>query len=221
MTHPIEVESYKILRSRLDLGHLGEYSRHIVERVVHATADLALAETMIVSDEDVLAGIDALRQGAPVLCDVEMVRAGISSVPALTFLDEARNHINKLRSDDGERNGRMGSLIESANNSEWDSTTMSAAAIRLAARQFPVGAILVVGCAPTALFQACDLINSGEFRPSLIIGLPVGFVGAAASKACLRACSIPSISNEGERGGSAPAAAAFNALLRMANKTDI
>ena len=88
--------------------------------------------------------------------------------------------------------------------------------MRVAAARHPQGALVVVGCAPTALDEVVRLAAAGELRPTLVVGLPVGFVGAAAAKEALRASGLPAISNVGERGGSAVAAAAVNALVRLA-----
>jgi len=93
--------------------------------------------------------------------------------------------------------------------------TRAAAAVRLAFGEAGPGGIWVVGCAPTAL----DEIISRDVEPALVIGLPVGFVGAAASKDALRASGLPALSNVSEKGGSAVAAAAFNALLRVNSAT--
>jgi len=78
---------------------------------------------------------------------------------------------------------------------------------------------VVVGCAPTALDEVLDLADRGVFAPALVVGMPVGFVGAAAAKARLRASGLPAISNVGEKGGSAVAAAAVNALVRLAARS--
>jgi precorrin-8X/cobalt-precorrin-8 methylmutase len=85
-----------------------------------------------------------------------------------------------------------------------------------AAEAHPEGAVVVVGCAPTALDEVVRLHAAGRFSPALVIGVPVGFVGAAESKARLRASGLPAITNVGEKGGSAVAAAALNALVRLA-----
>ena len=85
-----------------------------------------------------------------------------------------------------------------------------------AAAAHPEGAVVVVGCAPTALEEVVRLHDAGVFRPALVIGMPVGFVGAAESKERLRASGLPAVSNIGEKGGSAVAAAALNALVRLA-----
>jgi precorrin-8X/cobalt-precorrin-8 methylmutase len=181
--HPIEAESYRIMAGRIDLSELDPGCRAVVERVIHASADLEYASTMCFDDGAVEAAIDALRTGAPVITDVEMVRAGIPG--ALCLLPA----------------------------SAGDASTRSAAGIREAAAQFPSGAVVVVGCAPTALIEALEL----AWDPAVIVGLPVGFVGAAESKAMARESRHRTITNVGEKGGSAVAAAAVNALRRLAD----
>ena len=191
MIHPIETESYRILETRVDLSHLDPGPRAVVERVIHASADPEYAASMVVDVPAVDAGVHAICGGAPVLCDVEMVRSGIRGVPTECLLAE-----NLYADPDG--------------------PTRAALGMRRAAPEHPTGAVVVVGCAPTALDEVLDLATRGEFEPALVIGLPVGFVGAAESKARLRASGLPSISNIGEKGGSAVAAAAVNALVRLA-----
>ncbi len=198
MTHPIEVESYRILRDRVDLSHFGPLSAAVVERVIHATADLEFSSSMSLDDQAVAAGVDALSWGAPVICDVEMVRAGITGTSALCYLSCAR------ATDSGDTASR--------------SHTLSAIAMRVAAREHPTGAVVVIGCAPTALFELVRLHRNEGFDPALVIGMPVGFVGAAESKDALRSTVLPAITNRGERGGSAAAAAALNAILRIAGR---
>jgi precorrin-8X/cobalt-precorrin-8 methylmutase len=187
--HPIEAESFRILEARVDLSHLGPASRAVVERVIHASADLEYATSMRVDDAAVDVGVRAVRAGAPVLCDVEMVRQGIHGIDAECHLPAT-----------GDAAG----------------TTRSALGMRAAAARHPAGPIVVVGCAPTALDEAVGLAERGAFAPALVVGLPVGFVGARESKARLRASGLPAISNFGEKGGSAVAAAAVNALVRLA-----
>ena len=128
------------------------------------------------------------------IADVEMVRVATRRAGTRCLLDEGRALAADLA----------------------DGTTASAAAMRVAAGRWPDGAVVVVGNAPTALFEVVRLAAAGDFRPALVIGLPVGFVGAADAKAALRASGLPSVSNVGERGGSAVAAAALNALWRLA-----
>jgi precorrin-8X/cobalt-precorrin-8 methylmutase len=183
--HPVERESYRILRQRIDLSHLPPLSRAVAERVIHAAADLSFGASLQLDEEALHRGREALLQQAPIYTDARMVAAGITSRAAIVPLDDPR------ATSDG-------------------TTTRSAAAMRLAAREAPAGAVWVVGNAPTALMQ---LIETPPNDPAVIIGLPVGFVGAAEAKAALHASRLPSISNRGERGGSAVAVAAVNALL--------
>lgn len=191
MIHPIETESYRILETRVDLSHLDPGPRAVVERVIHASADPEYAASAVVDVAAVAAGVHALRAGAPVLCDVEMVRSGIRGVATECFLADNWS-------------------------ADPDGPTRAALGMRAAASRHRTGAVVVVGCAPTALEEALDLVACGVFAPALVIGLPVGFVGAAESKARLRASGLAAISNVGEKGGSAVAAAAVNALVRLA-----
>lgn len=188
--HPIEVESYRILSERVDLSHLAPGPRAVVARIIHASADLEFATTTIAPEEAVDAGVAALRRGAPVVTDVEMVRHGLTGVVAHCYLSEA---------------------------TAGPDLTRSAAAMRIAAERHPDRAVVVVGCAPTALFEVVDLAAAGRFRPALVIGLPVGFVGAAESKEAARRSGLPAVTNVGEKGGSAVAAAALNAIRRLAD----
>jgi precorrin-8X/cobalt-precorrin-8 methylmutase len=180
--HPIEAESYDILRSRVDTSALAPYTRAVVERVVHASADLGYVDDLATDEAALAAAARALRAGAPVVADVEMVAAGIT----------ARDVVCRIR-----------------DAAAVDGLTRSAAAVRLAYGQVGPGAVWVIGCAPTALSEVIAL----GVQPALVIGLPVGFVGAAESKAALRASGLPQVSNVSEKGGSAVAAAALNALL--------
>ena len=183
--HPIEAQSYRILTDRIDLSHLPSGQRAVVERVIHASADLDYASAICFDPGAVEAALDALRAGAPVVTDVEMVRAGIPGAICYLPADAVAN----------------------------ETTTRSAAGIRIAAQRHPSGAVVVVGCAPTALVEALEL----PWEPAVIVGLPVGFVGASESKAQARASRHRTITNVGEKGGSAVAAAALNALRRLAN----
>jgi precorrin-8X/cobalt-precorrin-8 methylmutase len=194
--HPIEAESYRIIAERVDLSAWPPPERAVVARIIHAAADVGYADTLRLTPGAVAAGVDALRAGAPVVVDVEMVAAATRRSDPVCLLAEGR--------------------IEQAAATGEPGLTISAAAMRVAARRWPAGAVVVVGNAPTALFEVLALAAAGRFAPALVIGLPVGFVGAAESKEALRAAPLPSVSNVGERGGSAVAAAALNALARLA-----
>jgi precorrin-8X/cobalt-precorrin-8 methylmutase len=190
--HPIEAESYRILRSRIDLSSLPPLTRAVTERVIHATADFDYVTDLVCDELALAAGIDALRRGVPVCADVGMVAAGITGYPVICKIGD----------------GLSARLARTVN------ITLSAAAARVAYGEAGPGAIWLVGCAPTALTE----ILTREVDPALVIGVPVGFVGAAAAKDELRASGLPALSNVSEKGGSAVAVAAFNALLRIARK---
>jgi precorrin-8X/cobalt-precorrin-8 methylmutase len=185
--HPIEKESYRILRGMVDLSHLGPLSRAVAERVIHASADLDYAQSLILDEAALEGGTEAMRQDAPIVTDVGMVAAGITGRGTRCFVSDPR----------------------ASELSESPGTTRSAAGFRLAAEVVGGGAVWVVGNAPTALFELLEL----EVAPALVVGLPVGFVGAAESKQALVESGLPAISNRGPKGGSAVAAAALNALI--------
>ena len=182
VVHPIEQQSFAVLRSRVDLSHLPPLSRAVLERVVHSSADLSYVDDLVLDEASLARGRAALAAGAQVVADVQMVAAGITTVPAVCKV-------------------RQAVAVEGL--------TRSAAAVRMAYDQVGPGAVWVVGCAPTALYE---LIALGV-DPALVIGLPVGFIGAAESKQALRDSGLPAVSNVSEKGGSAVAAAALNALL--------
>ncbi len=185
--HPIETESYRILRELVDLSHLQPLSRAVAERVVHASADTEYADSLVLNERVLRGGLAALRRGAPIVADVGMVAVGITAREALCFVSDPR--VRELA-------GELG-------------LTRSAAGMRVALEEVGPGAVWVVGNAPTALFE---LIELGA-EPALVVGLPVGFVGAAESKEGLIRSGLPALANRGPKGGSAVAAAAVNAIL--------
>jgi precorrin-8X/cobalt-precorrin-8 methylmutase len=185
--HPIEEQSYAILRGRADTSKLPPLTRAVTERVVHASADLGYLTDLVGTEEALAAGVRALRDGATVVTDSAMVAAGIT----------ARDAVCRVR------DPRAASLAARTG------LTRSAAGIRIAYRDVGPGAVWVIGTAPTALFELIAL----DAAPALVIGLPVGFVGAAEAKRALRASGLPALSNRTEKGGAAVAAAALNALL--------
>ncbi|MDA8262763.1 MAG: precorrin-8X methylmutase [Actinomycetota bacterium] len=191
MIHPIERESYEILRSRRTLDHLSPLVRAVTERAIHATADLDYADSVYAKEQDLATAVESLRNGCPVITDVEMTRAGIANYPTRCYLSRGRS-----------RDGR----------------TRTADAMAQAIEDHPTGAVFVVGCAPTALYELVEQYRRGAVSPILIVGMPVGFVGAADSKVKLAACGAPAVYNRGEKGGSAAAAGIVNALVRLARE---
>ena len=192
--HPIEKESYRIMRSEIDLSKWNDIDRTIVERIIHSSADLDYANMTLVGRNAGSAGLRALQAGAPIVVDANMVKTGITTRASHCYLDDI------------------------AKPSPDPLVTRSALAMRRGIEMHPDGAIFVIGNAPTALFELLAQVEAGTVRPAMVIGLPVGFVGASESKEALRQSSIAdiSISNIGRNGGSAVAAGAINALLRLA-----
>jgi precorrin-8X/cobalt-precorrin-8 methylmutase len=193
--HPIEVESYAILRERVDLSGWPPGEREVVARMIHATADVGFATSVRIGPEAVASAIEALRRDEPVVVDAAMVAAGTPTVGTICLLAEVPV--------------------------APEGSTRSAAAITLAARRHPTGAVWVIGNAPSALAELLRLYAEGLVDPAAVIGVPVGFVGAAEAKAALWASRLAprSITNVGERGGSPVAAGAVNALARLAKGT--
>lgn len=188
--HPIEIESYEILASRVDLSAHSPTDQAIIGRMIHATADLSFAESARIGDSAGEALTDAVERDAPVIVDAAMIAAGVTRYPTTCFLPRVPV-------------APQGS-------------TRSAAAFALACAEHPKGAIFIVGNAPTALFELIRLHEAGQVEPAAVIGLPVGFVGAKESKAALWESKLApiSVTNVGERGGSPPAAGAINAIVR-------
>jgi precorrin-8X/cobalt-precorrin-8 methylmutase len=189
--------SFDLIREEADFSRLPKELHPIALRLVHAIADPTILADLVWSDGAVAAGQMALARGAPVLVDAQMVAHGVirARLPAgnavICLLDDpAVLALSRQRR-----------------------TTRSAAALEL---WVPLlgGAVVAIGNAPTALFRLLELIEDGAPLPALVLGFPVGFVGAAESKAALVASrlGIAYIALAGRRGGSALAAAAVNAL---------
>ncbi|MHA1522899.1 MAG: precorrin-8X methylmutase [Alphaproteobacteria bacterium] len=190
-------ESFAIARAETDLGVVPKALAPLVMRLVHAAADPELAPLIIASPNAFAAGRRALQGGATIFTDCEMVRAGITR----RFLPAANRVICTLgTSETAERAAAAGTTRSAAAVDFWDA--------RLA------GAVVAIGNAPTTLFHLLERLDQGAPVPALIIGLPIGFVGAAQAKAALaqNPRGADFVTLEGRRGGSPLAAAAVNAL---------
>lgn len=187
---PYEAESYRVLRSRIDLGGLPPLTRAVTEQVLCATADFDFVTDLVCDERALVAAVGALASGAPVLTDAATVAAGITGYRVTCKAAEPL----------------AARLARSAG------ITVAAAGIRLGFGECGPGAVWVVGSAPDALTEILRRV----VEPALVIGLPVGFAGVAAAKDDLRASGLPALTNMSEKGGPAAAAAAFTALLRAA-----
>lgn len=197
----IEKKSFEIIAGLVNLSGLSSAEAGLVQRVVHATGDPGFADLLAWSEGAVGEGARALAAGAPVVTDVEMARAGVSRARAGRLGIEVHCRI----SDPG--------VAEEARRR---GVTRSIVAVEHAAREHP-GAVFVFGNAPTALFRLLELADEGAARPAFVVGVVVGFVGAAESKEALMARrDFPWLSCRGNKGGSNVAAACANALLKAA-----
>jgi precorrin-8X/cobalt-precorrin-8 methylmutase len=193
----IYAASFATVRAEARLERFAPAEAELAVRVIHACGMVEIAETLVAPPGAVAAGRQALAAGAPVLCDCAAVASGVirralpAANPVICALDDPRT----------------------ADAAAAEATTRSAAAMALLADRLE-GAVVAIGNAPTALFRLLELLDAGAPRPALILGFPVGFVGAAESKAELARDPRGTVfvTLLGRRGGSAMAAAAVNAL---------
>ena len=190
-------ESFSIIRREADLSAFEPDLARVVVRMIHACGMTDLPRDIEASHDAAAAGSDALLAGAPLLCDATMVANGITR-ERLPRNNEVLCTLNDTRT------AELAATLQ---------TTRSAAALEFW-RDRLAGSVVVIGNAPTALFHLLDMLEQGTPGPALIIGIPVGFVGAAESKTALAAnrFGVPFLTVHGRRGGSAIAAAAVNAL---------
>jgi precorrin isomerase len=200
----IAQRSFEIIQAEVNLDELPSDLHPIALRLIHACGMTDIVADLQFSATAATAGRSALAQGAPILCDAQMVASGITRrrLPAANAV---------LCTLDSPQVPTLAAQLQ---------TTRSAAALDLWQSQL-AGAVVAIGNAPTALFRLLELLDAGCPKPAVILGFPVGFVGAAESKAALTADSrgVPFITLRGRRGGSAMAAAAVNALANEARRS--
>ena len=166
----IEAESFRIIDAEMGAHDFSVLEWPIVQRAIHATADFELGRSMVFHPRAVEAGLAALRKGAPVVADVQMIQAGISAA----YLAELGGRLHCYMADP-----------DVAERARAEGTTRAIQCMRKAAREAP-GAVYAIGNAPTALLELVRLVEDGEVDAALVIGVPVGFVSAAESKERLR-----------------------------------
>ncbi|MBS4021048.1 MAG: precorrin-8X methylmutase [Dethiobacter sp.] len=198
----IEKRSMEIVEEHLGRYSFDRFEKAVAKRVVHTTGDPSFAGIIAFNTGAAESGARTLAGGGRLHCDVEMVRAGINRRLAEVFglTISCRIHDTEI------------AAVAKSNGS-----TRAAAAMSLAMAEQPENGIFVIGNAPTALFVLLEAAAAGKVRPALVIGTPVGFVGAAESKEWLTTFDFPWITIRGEKGGSTVAAAAVNALLITAS----
>ena len=197
----IEKRSMEIVEEGLRAHSFTAEELAVVKRVVHTSGDFRYRDVVCIQPAAIEAGRKAVRSGCAIVTDTKMALAGINKRVLKTLgctIDSYIDHEDVRR------------LAES------EGITRSMAAMELAAKRNVD--IFVVGNAPTALFRLRELVKSRAANPKLVIGVPVGFVGAAESKEALRELDVPSISTVGTKGGSNIAAAIMNAILYLESR---
>lgn len=198
--HEIEARSFQIIDSEAGAHTYSAEEWRIVRRMIHTTADFDYVTDTRIHPRAVAEGVAALRAGVTVFTDTNMARTGIRQTGLTPF---------------GARLVCLMAVEAIGRQAEAAGTTRAVVAVDAVADRLD-GAIYVVGNAPTALLRLIELIRSGKAAPALVIGLPVGFVNAAESKAALLEVDVPYITNVGRKGGSNVAAAVVNALALLA-----
>jgi precorrin-8X/cobalt-precorrin-8 methylmutase len=198
----IESTSFDIIDAEAGAHDFNAAQWSIVRRMIHTTADFEFKDMVRIHPGAIAAGIQAIRSGKMIITDTNMARVGIRTKELAQFGVTVKCYMNDPR------------IHEKAKS---NGTTRAKAAVDMAADDMN-GGLYVIGNAPTALLRLIELINAGRARPALIIGLPVGFVNAAESKAALSEMDYPYITNIGRKGGSNLAAGVVNALTILACK---
>lgn len=201
-------ESFDTIDKLLDIigiDDIPEINLPIIKRIIHTTGDPEYGRNFVITPGAVEAGIEAIIKGKSIVTDVNMVKAGIIKNITTLFGNEI---VCKIADSD---------IATKAKNS---GLTRAITAINESITELNEG-IVAVGNAPSALFHVIDLIKKGKANPALIIGVPVGFVGAAESKEVLMKMDIPYITNIGRKGGSPIAVTIVNAILKLANEKSV
>ena len=199
--HPIFTESIRRIREALGPTDLEPLQQQVLERLVHSSGDLALGALLRFSPGACEAGLTALQQGAPILTDTAMAAAAVAPMAKRTLRTKVRT------------------VLEWAPDQAPLGSTRTAAGMERAWRELSAvgpAPLVLIGSAPTALEVLLEQVAAGALSPSLVIGMPVGFVGVAESKRHLAESGLAQIRLEGSRGGAGLVAAAVNALLRAA-----
>lgn len=197
----IEDQSMQIIESEIGTHQYNELEWPIVRRVIHATADFDFAKkNKIIFHEDAIeSGVSALKNGSNIIVDVNGVIGGLNKQNLKDFGNNTICNISNPK------------IVEEAKKYN---KTRAQTAMRIAASEMN-GGVIVIGNAPTALFEVIQMVKEKVTYPALIVGIPVGFVSAQESKEELRGADIPFITNYGRKGGSPCASAIINALFKL------
>tara|TARA_B100000212_G_scaffold323210_1_gene283103 strand:+ start:108 stop:731 length:624 start_codon:yes stop_codon:yes gene_type:complete len=203
--HPIFLESIKFIKSKLPKNNLNRLESKVLERLIHTSGDFQVRELLEFSEKVCETTLESLKSGAPILTDTDMAAAAIK-----TMANQC--HGNKVFS---AKKWVVDDLEISCTKTAYG---MEHAWLDLSKKYLGKSSpIVVFGSSPTALEKILDIMEGSDNKPSLIVGMPVGFIGVEKSKKRLLATDIPHIVMGSTRGGAAMAAATINALLRESN----
>ena len=202
LTDPKEIErrSFEIIGRHIDESRFDKDELAIVKRVIHTTADFDFVDAIEISKDAIRTGIAALEEKCTIVTDTRMAEAGINKKALKAF---GANVVCYIDTPQAEKMSR-------------DLNITRAMASMIIASANDANKIFAIGNAPTALFKLCDLVESKMAKPYLIIGVPVGFVGAKEAKERIKMFGLPYIITAGRKGGSTVAAAVINALICLA-----
>lgn len=203
---PQEIEelSFQMIKDELGAHPFTDEQFPVVQRVIHASADFDLGRSLVFHPDAIRAGIEAIRNGRPLVADVQMVQVGVSKPRLEKYGGDVRVYISDP---------------DVMAEAKRQNLTRAIISMQKAVKEAE-GGIFAIGNAPTALLELIRLVKNGEARPGLIVGMPVGFVSAEESKAELAKLDIPFITNMGRKGGSPVTVAAVNAISLMATQLD-
>ncbi|MFS0576816.1 precorrin-8X methylmutase [Sporosarcina sp. 179-K 3D1 HS] len=203
---PREIEelSFQMITDELGEHPFTPEQYPVVQRVIHASADFELGRSLVFHPDAIRAGIEAIRNGKPLVADVQMVQVGVSKPRIEKYGGDVRVYISDP---------------DVMAEAKKQNLTRAIISMQKAVKEAE-GGIFAIGNAPTALLELIRLVKNGEARPGLVVGMPVGFVSAEESKAELAKLDIPFITNIGRKGGSPVTVAAVNAISLMATQLD-
>ncbi len=197
----IEEESFRIIEEKLK--GISPPEKEVVKRVIHTTADFDFKDLVIFKAHAIETGVTAVKAGRDIITDVNMVKAGINT----RLLSRFGGTVKCFIQDD---------KVKKA--SKREGTTRARTAFRLYKDEL-VDNVVVIGNAPTAVFELCTLLEEG-IRPAMVVAAPVGFVGAREAKERILEYNVPTIAIRGEKGGSTVAVAITNAILKLASEEE-
>ena len=200
--HPIFIESIQFIREELGALSLEPLQQSVLERMIHTSGDFAIKDLLRFSPNACELGLAALKRGAEIVADTSMASVAIQPMAKRTLKTQVHNVLDWAPSQSLEFATRTGFGMKQL----WKSFTSDS--------QRSIAPLVAIGSSPTALEILLDLVDQGANPPSLIVGMPVEFIGVEKSKERLSKTNIPFVLIEGTRGGAALAASAINALLR-------